>query len=538
MATLDVRALTLLSVNPAFAQLHGGQAAHFQGTPLAAQVAPEMLPHLPGAEQLAREGRAAYSAEHLRADGTRFVVDAELVVIRDQQGVATSVVGSFRDTTALRVEVDHAQARTQAVLDHSPMAIFLRDLDGRWLSVNQRLASILGHSAQDLEGRGMALTHDADDETRFAADDLQILTDGVAREFDVTFADASRGGEHRHFWLQKFAVLDRQGQPIGLGGISLDVTDREGAQRDLLVERERFAAAFEHAPVGKVISRLQVDGTSSQVIRCNPAFAQMLGLQPQDVTGRAGVMLTHPDDLAARDWVIREARDGRRARVELRLRHEDGHYVWVLVAPVVIQDADGRPEMIIQTVDITERKALEDRLRQLADEDSLTGLLARRGFGEQLQRELARVRRHGGCAGLLLLDLDGFKEVNDTLGHSAGDDLLILIAAAMRRVLRISDVIGRIGGDEFAILLPQTNPQRAAVVGAKLLAAVRAHGHVQQGNHRALVTASIGVTALDATTTRGPDELLAEADAAMYQAKAAGRDRVASHVRPSPSAGP
>lgn len=482
--------------------------------------------------------RDAYELEkrYLRPGGTTVRARLAVSLVRRADGAPAFFVSQLVDLTQLKElqeQLAETQARTQAILDHTPLSVFMRDLDGRWLTVNRRLAAILGHTAEQLEGQDMTLTHDDAQRQQFAADDLAILSDGQPREFDVTFADASRGGERRHYWLQKFAVMDQEGQTIGLGGVSLDVTDREREQRELLAARERFAVAFEHAPVGKVISHLTPGGTGSQVVRCNPAFAQMLGYRPEDLVGQAGVMLTHPDDRDKRDRLILDARAGLRARGEIRLRHRDGHFVWALIAPAMITDADGCEEMIIQAVDITERRRFEEQLRHLADHDALTGLLGRRRFSEELAREAARVRRHGGRASLLLLDLDGFKYVNDAFGHSVGDDLLVRIAAALRHTLRESDVLGRIGGDEFAIVLPETDQEGARTVGAKLGDVVRKHGRVVRDGKHAEVTASIGATALTGTGAYDAEALLVEADVAMYEAKDSGKDRTVSYQRGS-----
>jgi diguanylate cyclase (GGDEF)-like protein/PAS domain S-box-containing protein len=479
-------------------------------------------------------GEPGAERRYVRPDGSSFWARMTASPVLDPEsagGFSAIQVHDVTEAHELRVQLGETQARTQAILDHTPMAVFLRDVDGRWLSVNRRLAAILGRSAEELDGQTMALTHRPEDQQRFAEDDLAVLADGRTREFDVTFPDASRGGEERHYWLQKFPVFDADGATIGLGGISLDVTDRERAQRELLAARERFAVAFEHAPVGKVISRLEAAGTRSQVIRCNAAFADMLGYRAEELVGLAGPDLTHPDDQHERDRLIAGARKGLRTRGEIRLRHRDGHFVWALIAPAIVTDADGRSEMIIQAIDITERRRLEEQLRYLADHDALTGLIGRRRFSDDLSREVARVKRHGGQASLLLLDLDGFKFVNDAFGHSVGDDLLVRIAHALARVVREGDTLARIGGDEFAILLPETDLDGARIVGTKLLQAVREHGRVLQQGKYTDVTVSIGATSLERGTSPDAEHLLVEADVAMYEAKDAGRDRIVGYQR-------
>ncbi len=174
--------------------------------------------------------------------------------------------------------------------------------------------------------------------------------------------------------------------------------------------------------------------------------------------------------------------------------------------------------------DITNQKRSERELEHLANHDGLTGLLNRRCFEQELAATIAQVRRYGGVAAALILDVDNFKYVNDTLGHGAGDELIKSVARLLSRRLRGSDVIARLGGDEFAVLLRPTDAETANRVAIDLLAEIR-HHTVAVGGQRVSMTASIGVALLeDGATDAG--QLLADADLAMYEAKRAGRDGV------------
>src|SRR5262249_36019941 len=138
---------------------------------------------------------------------------------------------------------------------------------------------------------------------------------------------------------------------------------------------------------------------------------------------------------------------------ERRYLHAAGHVVWVSIHATTITGPDGRQLILGQVQDITERRRFEDRLRHLADHDPLTGLLNRRSFEREVERPLAHCRRYGANGALIVLDLDHFKYVNDSYGHSAGDELIVAVADALRMRLRETDVVARLGGDEFAALL-------------------------------------------------------------------------------------
>ena len=309
-------------------------------------------------------------------------------------------------------------------------------------------------------------------------------------------------------------VRDRDGAPAHVIAQVVDLTDHLRAVRERDDARALVETAFEHAPIGNLLTRLEPDG-DSVVVQANPAMAAMLDMEVDDLLGRNGAFLTHPDDLPARERMVEELKAGRPARSELRMLRRGGDHVWVDLAVVPIPSDDGSVLVLSQALDISDRKQLELKLRRLADEDALTGIYNRRRFEAELTREAARVRRHGGSAAVLLLDLDGFKAVNDTRGHAAGDALLVRVAEALRSSLRGIDVVGRIGGDEFAVLLPETGEAGARAVGAKVRDAVR-----EQCGHG--VTASLGHAVLVGALADA-DAALVEADAAMYAAKAGRR---------------
>jgi diguanylate cyclase (GGDEF)-like protein len=194
-----------------------------------------------------------------------------------------------------------------------------------------------------------------------------------------------------------------------------------------------------------------------------------------------------------------------------------------------VRDAEGEPAYFLTHIqDITDRREYERELRHLADHDPLTGLLNRRALEREVQDHMARADRYGPEGALLLVDMDNFKMVNDTLGHVAGDDLMVRVARRLRGCLRDSDVLARLGGDEFAVLLPQANLASARMVARKLCEAVRSEGQQTPGVGPSPVTASVG-----GAPVAGPDgsvltaeQLVHAADRAMYRAKSKGRDGI------------
>jgi diguanylate cyclase (GGDEF)-like protein/PAS domain S-box-containing protein len=265
------------------------------------------------------------------------------------------------------------------------------------------------------------------------------------------------------------------------------------------------------------------------VIRlANPRAEQLFDYAPEALVGRSIDALV-PAALAARHARHRKAyMHEPQARpmgqnLELRGRRADGSEFPIDVA-LGPAEAGGEQFVVAIVRDITERKLHHDELRYLSEHDALTGLLNRRGLDRQLAQAMAQARRHSLATALLLIDLDGFKLINDRFGHLEGDRFLCNVVQGLRDRLRAGDTIARLGGDEFAIVLPYSSPEAAKEVACELLAVVRDAAREVTGGGLP-ITASIGIVALGQP---GQDVVaaLAAADGAMYESKRAGGDGV------------
>ena len=245
---------------------------------------------------------------------------------------------------------------------------------------------------------------------------------------------------------------------------------------------------------------------------------------PSQACGRRRV---HPDDLAAVLAEEEEDMNGTSTSFEseYRMLTRDGRIVWVRDEAVLRRDAEGRPRYDGLLIDVTDRKRIESQLQFFAEHDHLTGLRNRRRFLDELDLEIRRGRRHDEPVSVLMLDLDKLKDVNDTLGHSAGDSLIRATAEALRSRLRESDTVARLGGDEFAILARGAGAVEAAEIAEDLVVAIR-EASASLAPALEPTGASVGVAELRRRFTT-PDQALAAADAAMYEAKRRGGGRVA-----------
>lgn len=256
--------------------------------------------------------------------------------------------------------------------------------------------------------------------------------------------------------------------------------------------------------------------------RVNSEWEKCLGWTAEELTSRPYAELIHPDDLEATYAAAGGLADGPSDVIafENRYRAKDGSYRWLLWS----SRSDGE-RIYAVAKDITDRKAGDEEREQLlalseamARTDSLTGLPNRRAWDEELMRELARAERYDYLVSVAMIDLDRFKAFNDAKGHAAGDELLRESANAWRLALRTTDFVARVGGEEFAVLLPHCPPGDAPHVLDRLRAAT------PQGQ-----TCSAGVAIWD--RVEGADALLERADSALYEAKRAGRDRVVAAGR-------
>ncbi|MFM7704717.1 MAG: putative bifunctional diguanylate cyclase/phosphodiesterase, partial [Rubrivivax sp.] len=296
------------------------------------------------------------------------------------------------------------------------------------------------------------------------------------------------------------------------------------ARREAELNYQRFLASFTHAAIGMVITKL--DGTT---LRVNQAVCQLLRRSEDQLVGEHLAALFEPDDLAPHREGLREIEHSRVAAVsmEVRLRTPGVRETWVSVHCSSFDDpADGGTCLIYQLHDITARREAEGRLAHIAYHDSLTDVANRAWFDKQLSEAVEACTIDPSCRfAVVMLDLDRFKIINDSLGHAAGNVLLVEVARRLKACVRPSDLVARLGGDEFALLLRSvTSNEEARRVSERVIEVLAEPIRIM--SNEVVVRASLGVTLSD-LGYRTADEMTRDADLAMYEAKSAGRGRVA-----------
>lgn len=335
-------------------------------------------------------------------------------------------------------------------------------------------------------------------------------------------------GRHRHQAGHEVAVevlttaFELDGQPYFLS-VARDITSRVATEGSDQIREKQLWFALNEASDG-----LWDWNVTDSSLYFSPQLKRMLGYGPEEMAPvlDTWAQAVHPDDVPNVMAVLNEHLQGKRTRyeAEYRLRNRNGHYIWVSDRGRVCErDDQGQPLRVVGMVhDISEHKQLQSRLQTQASLDALSGLPNRRQGERFLKAQLDFCRRLGLPLGVCFLDIDHFKHVNDALGHAGGDRLIQSVAQAVQGTLRASDMVCRWGGDEFVIVAPSTNRTDMALIAQKARDAV--YQALQGQDHATGISLGVAAFPQDAHDMGG---LLAQADAALYKAKARGRNRVA-----------
>jgi diguanylate cyclase (GGDEF)-like protein/PAS domain S-box-containing protein len=533
---------TIRRVNAAFSALVGRTAGDVRG-----RLLPELVHHddavwWEAAVGAALDGfreRSEFETRFPRPDGRVVTALVAVALIRDDRRRPVCFAVQLVDVTARKV------AESEAVLGRARQRLILGNLPGTMVVLYDPELRIV--DADGLAGDPSGITREGvlghhvrefftGDEAGPIVAALEAALEGQAASLEHETPD----GRHFHVEVSPFV---EHGHVAGVLTAWHDVTARREDERARRDADRQFLTLFEHAPIGMVLVGL--DGTFE---RANAAVTAITGFDHDALRALPPFSFVHPDDAEAVQRAFSAVGvEGDTASFEHRILRADGELRWVQAQVTVMRTDAGEPRnMLAQVLDITDRKAVEERWIERATHDPLTGLLNRSRFDEELGAHLARCRRYGATGAVLYLDVDRFKAINDTFGHDVGDHVIHAVARTIRESLRESDVVARLGGDEFAVLLPATDRPQAARVAEKLGAAIAGirvpttgPEHVDEAGAADVlgptITSSIGVRVLVGALPEAA-EAMRDADRAMYAAKTAGRGRWAMHPEGAPVA--
>ncbi|MFZ5646980.1 MAG: PAS domain S-box protein [Bacillota bacterium] len=441
-----------------------------------------------------------------RKDGKKFsVVIHSRPIVRENRVVGLR--STLADITAIRSTKEalrESEERYRTILESIEDGYIEVDLKGALVFFNSSACRIIGYSSEELTGKGYKEYTVPGHIPRVRRAFNQVYKTG--RPFKLLdWLVSAKDGSVRCLESSVSLIKDMEGNPTGFRGVVRDVTERKQFEEKLRDSEEKYRLVFENSPLG--IIHFNKDGI---ITACNDKMLEITGTSREDLVG-VNMLISSDHQLAE---VTKKALSGEQSHYEVNYRvRTSGRIVPVKVdfSPITLEDNTVIGGVCI-VEDITERKQAVERLKYLSFHDSLTGVYNRVYF----EREMRRIEAEGSYpAGVIICDVDGLKLVNDTLGHDAGDALLVDAAAAIRESFRDSDVVARIGGDEFAVLLP--NSSRTVVEGAsrRIREAVRRRNHARP---ELLLSVSIGFSvSRDGCTDM--NELFKEADNNMYREK-------------------
>jgi len=399
-----------------------------------------------------------------------------------------------------------SERRHRLLFERNLAGVYRNTVGGRMLECNDAFASILGYGSREelLRLPATDLYFSPEERDRFVS---AVREQGSIRGMEVGL----RRKDGTAVWVIESVHLAGD----VLEGTVIDITGRKEAENALRESEARYRLMAENST--DLIARTTPNG---YFVYASDAIRNLLGYEPAEVIGRHLRDFIHPDDRPALRAIVPDASGH---TFSYRATRRDGSVIWFESTSRALFDADGNmTEIISVSRDISERRRAEEQIEYQAYHDGLTGLPNRRLFRDRLTIALAHAKRQETPLVLMFLDLDRFKIVNDTLGHSLGDELLGIVAERLESVLREGDTIARMGGDEFTVLLTDLNDARdAARIAQKLLQTVARPLRVE--GHELYVTTSIGIAVFpnDGDTA---ELLLKNADSAMYRAKEAGRN--------------
>lgn len=396
-------------------------------------------------------------------------------------------------------------------------AVFVKDKVGRYLIINQAAENFVGKSMTEILGKDDCFLFPESSAQTVMMRDQQVMENRQTQSYEESLV--SLEGKSIIFDVIKGPMFDDAGNVIGVFGISRDITAFKQAEINLKIA----AVAFE-SPNSVVITDAALN-----ILRVNKVFTETFGYTAEEVVGRTAKLLrSDSHDSAFYDEMWHQINTTGSWQGEILNRHKNGQLLSNLLSISAVKSKDDIVIHYVSShVDITERKAAADKILHIAFHDLLTQLPNRQLFNDRLKQAIASSARTSQIGALLLIDLDNFKTLNDTLGHDIGDLLPQQVAGRLSANIREGDTVARLGGDELVILLEDLSDNildaaaSAEMLGEKALAAL--NQPYLLGTYHYHNTSSIGVTMLEGNQLMIAD-LLKQADISMYQAKKAGRN--------------
>lgn len=452
-----------------------------------------------------------------RKDGVTVQMEANLVLM-EREGQPPTVLASAQDVTS-RIDTLHAlqdsEEKFRRIVESSPVIIAMLQVDAAdrliITEANRRFGETFGFDSRDCLGKEL----------------VEVFPPIRGSEFPARFrAIAVNGGnwqtEYVRYEEEEVAIaFDIHAVQTGPGkmlALAMDITERKRADELQHKSEEQLQAVFGLVQTGIMI----FDPDTSQIADVNDAACAMIGLPRDHIIGQVFSTYIHAPNLPG-DF-IEAARDGLLIDEEMNLRTHEGEQLSIVIS-IVPLELSGREMLLASIVDYTLQKQAEEVLRKQATRDALTDLYNRRFIMDRLEIEFKAAQRYATPFSMCLCDLDRFKQVNDTHGHQTGDAIIVEFAGLLKQELRIENLAGRYGGDEFLILFPHSHARDAMISLERIRQKLEGMTFTSQSGETFSLTATFGIADFS-TEQENPNQLFAVADMALYQAKEQGRNTI------------
>jgi len=453
-----------------------------------------------------------------RADGSDITIHGAAAPLRDENDRITGLLVACIDVSEAKRaagELERHLHFTRALLDAIPSPVYFKDREGRYLAYNRAWSDLFGRGGNWLGKTGF----DVFDE-KIAREHHERDRPLIERPSSTTYeAIVPTQGEMRQMLFNKVSFVDQKGDVAGIISVVTDVTRYKQTETALEASEARFRVLTESS-----IDLISVVDEDGRLQYQSAALRHLLGYDPADTIGKSVFELVHRDDVEHARAAFRRILEARLSTepIEMRVRHRDGSWrTFESLGTNCLSNPHIRG-VVFNSRDVTDRKVIQQRIQHLAYHDNLTGLPNRSLLQDRLARSIARAERSGRKVAVLFIDLDNFKNINDTLGHDVGDELLRQVSRRLTEGVRLEDTIARQGGDEFIVLLDSLEDGRnASIVAQKILNSLRQP--LVLGGTEQHVSGSVGI-AVYPEDGRDAQTLMKNADTAMFHGKGLGKN--------------
>jgi diguanylate cyclase (GGDEF)-like protein/PAS domain S-box-containing protein len=406
------------------------------------------------------------------------------------------------------------------VLNNVGAFIYTKDLNGFYTYVNQPVLDLFDKKFDEVIGFDDGHFFDLELSKQLNKNDQKVMLKGIAVENEETNYIKSLK-ETRIYKVVKKPLFDNDNNIIGMCGISTDITEEKALQVTVKSQKQLLNAVLDNA--NAYIYMKDIDRTFQYV---NSKVAELFGDSAENIIGKKDtdvLSIEVAEHFHLSDQKVFETNE--KQVIEETSEDESGELRHYISTKIPYQLEGGVPALIGFSTDVTELYTLKEEFKKQANTDSLTELYNRRYFTEHAEREFYRAKRHLRIVSLISIDIDHFKNINDSYGHPAGDKVLISVAKCLIPCIRQEDILARIGGEEFSILLPETTLKSAKVVAERIRLNQSNLSIEGEWKGEIKLTVSIGVTCIKFEDDTF-DDFFTRADKALYQAKALGRNQV------------